>query len=118
VALYRQSAADGEIRSYAKLGDLYANGDAVPRDEAQAIEWYTRAAEQGDPKGMYRLGQAHERGRGVDTDLVVALMWYHLAAQGEYEPATRGVERIEAKLAPQDTERAAQLAEAWQQDQG
>jgi len=118
VALYRESAAMGEIRSYARLGDLYAQGEAVPRDEAQAVEWHTRAAEQGDPKGMYRLGQAYERGRGVPVDLVQALMWYRLAEEGDYGSATRGVERVAEKLEPQDTERADQLAEAWQQDQG
>jgi TPR repeat protein len=118
VALYQQSLEQGETRAYAKLGDLYADGDAVPRDYVEAVRWYTLAAEHGDPKGLYRLGEAYERGRGVPEDLVQALMWYSLAVQSDYQAAAARVERVAAKLAPQDTERAAQLAEAWEQNQG
>jgi hypothetical protein len=45
-------------------------------------------------------------------------MWYSLALQSDYEPARARVERVAAKLEPGDTDRAAQLAEAWQQGQG
>jgi TPR repeat protein len=118
VALYEQSAAQGETRAYAKLGDLYARGGAVRQDHAEAVRWYTLAAQHGDPKGLFKLGEAYERGQGVPADLVQALMWYSLAEQAEYGQASARVERVAAKLAPVDTERAAQLAEAWQQDQG
>ena len=118
VALYRTSVEQGDTRAYLRLGDLYASGDAVSQDYQEAIRWYTLAAEHADPKGFYRLGEAYERGRGVGEDLVQSLMWYSLAAQSDYEPATARVERVAAQLKPDDTDRAAQLAEAWQQNQG
>jgi TPR repeat protein len=90
----------------------------VPRDDVEAVRWYTLAAEHGDPKGMFKLGEASERGNGVPADLVQALMWYSLAEQWDYARASDRVERVAAKLAPQDTERAAQLAEAWEQNNG
>jgi TPR repeat protein len=118
VALYEQSAEQGETRAYVRLGDLYAHGDAVWQDYGQAIKWYTLGAEHGDPRGFFRLGEAYERGRGVDEDLVQALMWYSLAERSDYEPAVDRVERVASKLGPDDTERAAQLAEAWHQARG
>jgi hypothetical protein len=118
VALYKQSLAQGETRSYLRLGDLYAKGDAVRQDYVEALRWYNLAAEHGDPRGFFRLGEAYERGRGVSVDLVQALMWYSLADQSEYEPAAERVERVAAKLEPGETARAAQLAAAWQQEQG
>lgn len=117
VALYRESVEQGETRAYVRLGDLYAKGDAVSLNYEEAVGWYTLAAEHGDPRGFYRLGEAYERGHGVPEDLVQALMWYSLAQQSDYEPATARVERVAAKLEPADTDRAAQLAEAWQQNQ-
>jgi uncharacterized protein len=118
VELYRASVEQGDTRAYVRLGDLYASGDAVTQDYEEAVRWYTLAAEHGDPKGFYRLGEAYERGRGVPEDLVHSLMWYSLAEQSDYEPATARVERVAAQLKPADTDRAAQLAAAWQQNQG
>jgi uncharacterized protein len=118
VALYQESVEQGDTRAYVRLGDLYANGDAVSQDHEEAVRWYTLAAEHGDPRGYYRLGEAYERGRGVPEDLVQSLMWYSLAEQSDYEPATARVERVAAKLEPGDADRAAQMAEAWQQNQG
>jgi uncharacterized protein len=118
VALYRESLEQGDTRAYVRLGDLYAKGEAVRQDQEEAVRWYTLAAEHGDPRGYYRLGEAYERGHGVPQDLVHSLMWYSLALQSDYEPASARVERVAAKLEPGDTDRAGQLAEAWQQEQG
>jgi uncharacterized protein len=118
VALYQESVEQGDTRAYVRLGDLYAKGDAVAQNYEEAVRWYTLAAEHGDPKGFYRLGEAYERGDGVSEDLVQSLMWYSLALQSDYEPAKARVDRVAAKLEPGETDRAAQLAEAWQQNQG
>jgi TPR repeat protein len=118
VALYEESIEHGDMRAYLQVGDLYAKGDAVPQDREEAVRWYTLAAEHGDPRGLYRLGEAYERGHGVPEDLVQSLMWYSLALQSDYEPAKARVERVADKLGPADTDRAAEMAEAWQQNQG
>lgn len=48
VELYQQAAAAGERRAYRKLGDLYADGEVVPQDYAEANKWFAKDAEDGD----------------------------------------------------------------------
>jgi TPR repeat protein len=43
----RKPAEHGDLEAQFNLGILYANGIDVPKDLAQAAEWYRRAAEQG-----------------------------------------------------------------------
>ena len=34
-------------RAQFNLGVMYANGDGVPKDAAEAVKWYRKAADQG-----------------------------------------------------------------------
>ena len=51
-----QAAAQGNAAAQYNLGVMYANGEGVPKDDAQAVQWYRKAAEQGDAKAQYKLG--------------------------------------------------------------
>ena len=42
----RQMAERGDADAQYALGDMYANGQSVPKDDAQAVSWYRKAAEQ------------------------------------------------------------------------
>lgn len=44
-------------------GEQYAKGQGVPKDEAEAIEWYRKAAAQGNTEAQNRLRQIEEAGR-------------------------------------------------------
>ncbi|MBI1726202.1 MAG: sel1 repeat family protein [Candidatus Rokubacteria bacterium] len=52
------------------MGELCANGEGVPQDDAAAATWYRKAAEQGDGNARSNLGVLYQAGRGVPQDYV------------------------------------------------
>ncbi len=66
------------------LGVMYASGEGVPQDDAEAVRWYRMAAEQGHAEAQNNLGVMYDNGRGVTQDDAEAVRWYRIAAeQGE-----------------------------------
>lgn len=76
----RQAAANGDAKAQYAIGYRYAQGEAVARDPAQAVAWFTLAAKAGLPPAQYRLGVLYERGEGVAKDHTQARDWYARAA--------------------------------------
>jgi TPR repeat protein len=64
----REKAEQGEADAQFNLGLLYANGEGVPQDYAEARTWYLKAAEQGDAKAQFNLGLLYSHGWGVPQD--------------------------------------------------
>ena len=63
---------------------MYANGQGVLKDDAEAVKWYRLAAEQGGASAQSSLGVMYATGRGVLKDDAEAGRWFRLAAeQGE-----------------------------------
>ena len=62
------------------LGFMYANGQGVPQDYAEAVKWYRLAAEQGDEKAQFNLGFQYANGQGVPQNHAEAYVWFNLAA--------------------------------------
>ncbi len=60
---------------------MYAKGEGVPQDYAQAMSWYKKAAEQGNAFAQFNLGLMYEKGRGVPQDDGQAVVWYKKAAE-------------------------------------
>jgi TPR repeat protein len=61
----------------------YADGRGVPRDDAQAVNWWRQAAEQGNDEAQLNLGVAYAKGSGVAPDFARAVEWWRRsAAQG------------------------------------
>ncbi len=67
-------------RQYGYLGQLYAEGQGVPRDYVEALKWYRMAAEQGDIWAQLAVGRFYENGDGVRQDDEEACFWFSLAA--------------------------------------
>ena len=69
------------------LGELYANGFGVARDDNKAAEWYRLAAERGDRDAMFALAMFNIGGRAgaVDRDEAAQL----LADGGQARPRRR-----------------------------
>ena len=44
---------------------MFANGDGVTKDKAEALKWYRKAADQGHAKAQYALGWMFANGDGV-----------------------------------------------------
>lgn len=62
------------------LGELYANGQGVERDDEHALRWYREAAEMGNALAQYQTGRFLASGRAVAADPAAALAWYQRAA--------------------------------------
>ena len=78
----RSAALSGDRASMTRLGALYDAGQGgVPRDENQALGWYSKAAEMGDGHAMAMLGNMFEQGRaGLPKSDMEALKWYRRGA--------------------------------------
>jgi TPR repeat protein len=73
------------------LAKLYYEGWGVPRDEAQALEWYRRSAEAGYAPAQLNLGSLYLEGRILEQDQRTGLEWIRRAAE-------QGSDRAQAKL--------------------
>ncbi len=87
LAATRGRAEQGDVEAANLLGNLYTNGQGVPRDYAEALKWYQRAAEKGFAPAQFNLGLAHELGRGVPADEPQAFRHYLLAAEQGFPAA-------------------------------
>lgn len=78
---YRMAADQGHAPAQFRLGELYENGDGVPKDAAEAFRWYRRAAEQGFARAQFNLGGAYQRGIGTAANAEEAARWYRKSAE-------------------------------------
>ena len=77
----RQAAEKGDAEAQFNLGNMYADGRGVLKDEAEAVRWYHQAAEQGHAWAQYSLGASYTNGEGVPKDEAEAVRWLRLAAE-------------------------------------
>jgi TPR repeat protein len=77
----KTKAKAGDPESQVALGWHYMNGDGLPKDEKEAIRWFTRAAEQGYAKAQHNLGVCYAFGNGVAEDKVESVRWFRKAAE-------------------------------------
>ena len=102
------SLADARAEFLTLLAQLYAEGDGVPRSDADAVRWFLKAAEGGDAIAQIEMGVRFATGHGVSKDDAQSLMWeQRSAAQGNGE-AMRflGVRHEEGRGVPRDFARA------------
>jgi len=82
-------AKQGHAAAQYNLGLLYANGQGVPKDDAQARQWYEKAAVQGHAAAQVNLGSLFDYGRGVPQDFKMAVRWYRRSANQGNDLAQR-----------------------------
>lgn len=91
IAYYRKAAAQGDAEGEFGLGSMYAAGEGVKRDPAEARKWITRAAERGHATAINALAQAYIKGElGIDANQrngADALRWVRRAADAGHLPA-------------------------------
>lgn len=84
LAYYRKAAQQGNADGEFGVGAMYAAGEGVKRDPAEALKWITRAAEKGHVLATKVLAQAHIKGELGLTDAQRsgpdALRWVRRAA--------------------------------------
>src|SRR5262249_3104368 len=68
----------GHAAAQYNMGILYARGDGVGQDMAEAAQWFRRAADGGHPDAQYTLGMTYAT--GPRRNIVEALSWWRKAA--------------------------------------
>jgi len=76
----RAAAAGGNPSAQFELAARMFEGRTVPRDLAQAAQWFEKAALQDFAPAQYRLGSLYEKGIGVTRDTARAKTLYQRAA--------------------------------------
>ena len=92
------------------LGWMYANGEGVPEDDAEAARWLRLAADQGHAGAQNNLGVMYAKGEGVLQDNVTAHMWFNIAGANGAEDGRDNREKIERKMTPADISEAQKRA--------
>ena len=77
----RSAAQQGDMKAQFILGLMYATGEGVPENDAEAVKWFKLAAQQGYMDAQFNLGLMYANGEGVPENDAEAVKWYKLAAQ-------------------------------------
>ena len=70
-----------DVRAQFHLGQRYASGTGVAKDEQEALRWYEIAADQGLPEAQRALANAYFHARGVPKDMREGNRRLRLAAE-------------------------------------
>ena len=82
----RADADKGRADAQTLLGWCYSEGKGVPRNQTEAVKWYTKAANQGNSGGQFRLGFHYISGIGVEKNEKEGAQWLKKSAiQGNME---------------------------------
>ncbi len=75
-----KQARAGDRAAQRELGQRYYGGDGVPRDFAQAAQWWQKSATSGDDQAQVLLAVLLFKGEGVEQDRAQAVRWWRTAA--------------------------------------
>ena len=85
-----QAAQSGDLQAQHNLGACYATGDwDGPKDETEAIKWYTKAAVSGHAESQYDLGFMLILGEGTEKDITTGIWWMEQAVKNGDRHAAR-----------------------------
>jgi hypothetical protein len=109
----RKLAGQGDAEAQWQMGVRFHNGEGVPHDDAQAMQWFQRAAEQGHVTAQGALGAYYFAARGVPKDLSKAYFWSLIAmAQGD-EISKGRLDLLASQMTRAQVYAARQQAEVW-----
>jgi TPR repeat protein len=75
------TAIDGDADAQFELAGLYAGGEGVEQNLAEAVKWYRKAAEQGHDSAQFKLGLSYQQGKGVPQSDTEAYIWLNISAE-------------------------------------
>jgi len=80
---YLQPAAEaGDAGAMYVLGQMYASGRGITKDEKAATDLFLKAANLGNADAQQSLGSALMLGEGIEQDMVEALKWFIISGRG------------------------------------
>ena len=103
-------AEQGNTSAQTLLGNMYADGEGVPENDAEAVKWFRLAAEQGDARAQYNLGVMYANGEGVPENDVEAYVWFSVAAARGHENARGNRDIVSDLLTPDQRARGQDMA--------
>jgi len=110
----QRSARAGFLPSQTVLGRMYLLGLGLPEDAGEALKWYRAAAAYGDVNAQGALGLIYDQGwAGLPANPVVAAQWLALAEKGGSRVATKHLERVRARLSPEQLGAVERHVAAW-----
>ena len=92
IRLYEESAAAGVAMSAFNLGHHYAQGSAVPKDQAKALAWFQKAADLGLAQAMSTVAwYHHSNAAGTGLNDQKSVEWNRRAAEAGDAEGMRGL---------------------------
>lgn len=110
---FLKAAQQGDAEAQFSLGNMFVEGQGIPRDEQQAASWFRKAAEQGFVAAQVNLGVMYTQGQGVELNLVEAHKWFNIAGGAVDEEGTDLREVVEEQMTPAEISEAMRLAKDW-----
>ena len=107
----RRASEQGDPVAMTLLGELYANGYGVAKDEKKALAWFSLAADRGDRQAIFALAMFRFAGRGGPQDQAEAAALLDKAAKLGHVAAAYNLALLylEGQQVRQDIARAAEL---------
>ena len=110
VAETKKNAEAGDAWAQYYLGMMYAEGEGVSKDGAEAVKWFRLAAEQGYANAQFNLGNSYYNGVGVPKDLVQAHVWINISAAKGNELAQKKMPILEEQMTSEQKAEAMKMA--------
>ena len=79
--LYVRTRDNSWLDKLFELAESFYEGDAVDKNYATAIKWFTKCAENGHPDAMFSVAECFLYGCGVDQNSSTAAEWYAKCAE-------------------------------------
>ena len=110
---WNRAADSGDADSAFRLGLAASRGEnGATKSDEEALRWYRVAAKQKHAAAINNVGSMIEAGRAAPADAVEAWAHYLVAADRGVDAAKRNVERLGAKLSPDEQTRGRKRAKA------
>jgi TPR repeat protein len=93
-----------KFRAMDELGNMYFRGEGVAKDDAKALDWYTKGGKgapgkvPGNLNAAKSAGTLYENGYGAKQDFTKALEWYTTAKQLGNKYVDADIARIRKKI--------------------
>ncbi|MCL1925930.1 MAG: sel1 repeat family protein [Syntrophorhabdaceae bacterium] len=85
----KRKAKKGDVEAQYDLGVMYAEGQGVAQNYAEAMKWVKKAAKKGNAEAQYKLGWMYAAGKGVSRNPGKAEKWYRKAADQGHAAARK-----------------------------
>lgn len=108
------AAKAGEADAIYILGQMYASGRGVKKDDKRAADYFKEAAELGNANAQQSLGSALMLGEGIKQDMVEALKWFIISARAGNKASAAYTRKVGRFLTREMQLEARAMALEWQ----